>query len=395
MIPSPADIGGAQLFPSRPLAATIIPVIQFLSQLVQAQSTLDKGEVAASQVISDYFGRHGVPCSIDTWDTTRSNCIAHLRSSGRKKALLFACHHDVVPPGDSEWRYPPFSGVIDAGKVHGRGSTDMKGGTAAAATAICEIVAEGVPLEGDVVFAATAGEETDGCGIRRFVEARADLPDFAGVIVPEPTGFEIVSAHRGLLWLNIVTKGKTAHGSTPHLGINAISSMKQVLDLLAEFSIEAEPHPRLGSCSMSINTIEAGKALNVIPDRCTLGIDFRTLPGQASQDIIDRLEAMLVKLDERHAEFEASISIIRSVGSIETDTEHEFVKGFCATVDIKETRAVGYTTDAPFLTPLGAPILIFGPGDGSMCHQPNEYIEITAVERAVAYYKKIIIEFLT
>ena len=127
---------------------------------------------------------------------------------------------------------------------------------------------------------------------------------------------------------------------------------------------------------MSINTIEAGKSLNVIPDRCTLGIDIRTLPGQAHQAIIDRLEAMLVKLDERHAEFEASISIIRSVGGIETDTEHEFVRAFCAAVDIKETRAVGYTTDAPFLTPLGAPILIFGPGEGSMCPQPDESIAI-------------------
>ena len=377
------------------MAAIIGPVIQFLSQLVQAQSTLDKGEVAASQVICDYFGRHGVPCSIDTWDTTRSNCVAHVGSSGRKKALLFACHHDVVPPGDSDWRFPAFSGTIEDGRVHGRGSTDMKGGTAAAAAAICEIVAEGVPLEGDIVFAATAGEETDSCGIRRFVEAKADLPDFGGVIVPEPTGFEIVSAHRGLLWLNVATKGKTAHGSTPHLGINAISSMKQVLDQLAEFSIVVEPHPRLGSCSMSINTIKAGKALNVIPDLCTLGLDIRTLPGQAHQVIIDRLETMLARLDARHADFDASISIIRSVGGIETDTEHEFVRGFCTAVDIEETGAALYTTDAPFLTPLGAPILIFGPGEGSMCHQPNEYIEISAVKRAVAYYKKIIVKFLT
>lgn len=146
---------------------------------------------------------------------------------------------------------------------------------------------------------------------------------------------------------------------------------------------------------MSINTIEAGKALNVIPDQCTLGIDIRTLPGQAHQDIIDRLEAMLVKLDERYTEFEASVSIIRSVGGIETDTEHEFVSGFCAAVDIQETTAVGYTTDAPFLTPLGAPILVFGPGEGSMCHQPDESIEITAVEQAVTYYKQIIINFLT
>ena len=91
-------------------------------------------------------------------------------------------------------------------------------------------------------------------------------------------GFSVVTAHRGMLWLKITTKGRAAHSSAPEPGVNAIGSMKAVLDELEDYEIVCEPHAVLGSCSMSINTISGGKAMNVVPDRCTLGVDIRTVP---------------------------------------------------------------------------------------------------------------------
>ena len=112
----------------------------------------------------------------------------------------------------------------------------MKGGLTAAVGAIKRVVKSEVQLKGDIVLVGAAGEETDSCGSKRFVEASVVEPgNICGVVLPEPTDFEVVTAHRGMLWLEVTTRGKTAHGSTPQLGVNAISSMRRFLDELEEF----------------------------------------------------------------------------------------------------------------------------------------------------------------
>jgi succinyl-diaminopimelate desuccinylase len=368
---------------------------ELLKKLVQAESTVEKGELAAAEIISDHFARSGIDSAVTTWDQNRANITAQIESSGQRNGLLFACHLDVVPPGKQSWTDPPFAGVEKEGKIYGRGSADMKGGIAAVVTAITETVESGVRLCGDIVFFAAAGEETDSCGAKRFVrKCDAALGPPAGVVIPEPTDFEIVTAHRGLLWLKVTTTGKTAHGSTPQLGINAISSMRVLLDELENYEITVEPHNLLGDCSMSINTIEGGEAINVVPDRCTIAIDIRTLPGRNHQEILNDLEKIFEKLKQENPQFKAEVSIVRAVDALQTDNTRDFVKDFCSVVGDKKTKAVGFTTDGPYFAELGAPVVIFGPGKPNLCHKPNEYIELTDVERAVEHYKNIILRFL-
>ncbi|MHC4629157.1 MAG: M20 family metallopeptidase, partial [Planctomycetota bacterium] len=242
---------------------------ELLKGLIEAESTPEKGELAAAEVISAELGRCGVDSVIDSWDRARANIVAHVKSEGSRAGLLFACHLDVVGPGEAAWRHPPFAAVGSDGRIYGRGSVDMKGPTAAVVTAIRRIVESGARLKGDLIFLACAGEETDSCGAIRFVNDHGELPELAGVIVPEPTDFAVVTAHRGMLWLEVTTKGKAAHSSTPQLGVNAINSMRLVLNELEGYEIPVEPHELLGECSMSINTIAGGKAPNVVPDKCS------------------------------------------------------------------------------------------------------------------------------
>jgi len=366
-----------------------------LQKLVQTDSTLGQGELTTARTLGDYFEKAGIPCHIDSWGNNRANCVSHIQGQGNRPGLLFLCHLDVVPPGDATWQHPPFSGVEINGHIYGRGTTDMKGGTAAAAVAIRNVLNTEANLLGDIVFAATAGEETDSCGVERFMTYAEDLPELAGVIIPEPTDFKVINAHRGLLWLEITTYGKTAHGSSPHLGVNAISTMMAVMKSLEYLALPATDHPRLGPCTMSLNTLHGGKALNVIPDRCTMGLDIRTLPGQDSTQIIRDIEHILKELCDRNAPFEASVSVVRRVGALETPSDHRFVREVCEVAQAPEAKAVGFTTDAPSVVPLGAPVLIYGPGQGSVCHQPDETIALADVERAVAQYELLIRRFLT
>jgi succinyl-diaminopimelate desuccinylase len=365
-----------------------------LKQLIRAESTAARGESAAAEVIARRFRAHGIDCRLDRWDGNRSNLVAHVRTARRRPALLFVCHLDVVGAGEERWRYPPFEAVEDKGRIYGRGAVDMKGGTAAAVKAICDIVDGKAPLEGDIIFAATAGEETDSAGVLRFMQDRTWLPELAGVIIPEPTDLAVVTAHRGLFWLQITTRGKAVHSSMAERGVNAIGSMKRVLDELSRYRIEFPPHPQLGKSTMSINTIRGGEALNIVPDRCTLGVDVRTLPGQDHEAIRYDFERMLARLTAAVPQFEAELAVERSAGAMETDPECEFVKTFCTAVDVDLTNTIAYTTDAPHLAPLGAPMVLYGPGNPKLCHEVDEYLETADLQAGTDYFKRTILTFL-
>lgn len=367
---------------------------ELLKKLIQAESTQEKGELAAAEVISTEFDKSSIESRIDTWGNNRANVVTHIKSAKNGPALLFACHLDVVGPGETPWKFPVFDAVESNGRIYGRGATDMKGGTASIITAIRRIVDSGLQLQGDLIFTAVAGEETDSCGAKKFVANHENLPELAGVVIPEPTDFSIITSHRGMFWIEIVTRGKTAHSSTPEQGINAILSMNLVLNELRNYQIPVEPHPVLGRCSMSINTVTGGKAMNVVPDKCSIGIDIRTLPGQNENDVISDIKKIFSKLKSENQDFDAEVMKKRSIESLETDNNCDFVRKFCSAVDIDKIESVGYTTDGPVFKSLGAPIVIFGPGKPHLCHKPDEYIEVTDIEKAVEYYTNIISRLL-
>ena len=366
-----------------------------LKRLIQAESTAAVGESAAAEVLCAEFRRAGVECRIDRWNRSRANVVARVRSAGRRPGLLFACHLDVVGPGEAAWTYPPFGGVEAGGKIYGRGAVDMKGGIAAAVTAIGRIIGSGTELQGDIVLAAVAGEETDSSGAEKFVACREGLPELAGVVVPEPTGLAVVTAHRGMLWLEVTTRGKAAHSSTPHLGVNAIASMRLILNELENYKVSDETHELLGRCTMSINTISGGKALNVVPDKCTLGIDIRTLPGQDYRRILADLEEIFAGLKSGNEPFDAAVRELRRLEPLETDCHCDFVRDFCAAVGADRTGPIGYTTDGPYFASLGAPVVIFGPGEPGLCHKPDEHIDIDDLQKATEHYQNVILKFLT
>ncbi len=366
-----------------------------LKQLIQADSTAARGESAAAEVIARHLQKFGIDSRVDQWDGRRSNVIAHVKTARRRPALLFVCHLDVVGPGEESWRHPAFAAVEEDGKIYGRGTVDMKGPTAAVVAAICEVVNSRMTLAGDIVFAATAGEETDSAGVQRFMQNRTWLPRLAGIVIPEPTDLAVVTAHRGLFWLKVTTRGKAVHSSMAERGVNAINSMKRVLDELEHYRIEFPPHPQLGKSSLSINMINGGAAPNIVPDRCALGVDIRTLPGQDPEAIRYDFERILAKLTADVPQFEADLTVERSAGAMETDPACPFVQMFCAAVGVDLTNAIAFTTDAPHLAPLGVPIVIYGPGKPSLCHQTDEHIEIADLHAAADLFKNVICRFLS
>ncbi len=364
-------------------------MLDLLKQLIAAAPTANNGESKAAQALADFFNAHGIKTELDTWDDRHANVVAHLKSGHCTAPLLLAAHIDVVPADAEQWTTPPFAASEKDGKLYGRGATDMLGAIAAAAAAMAQAAANPQTLPCDIILAALAGEETDSCGAKRFVrQYRQRFADPIGVIVPEPTALKPLRAHRGLLWLRITAHGRTAHGSMPHLGVNAILKINALLNRLGGVTIPHTPHPLLGSCSLSANRIAGGSGVNIVPDVCTLDIDIRTLPGQSTEMIIGWMQNILNELAEKDQAFKADIAILRQCDAMETPAEEPFVRAVCQAVGQTEAGAVGFTTDAPFFAPLG-PVVIFGPGDPQQCHKPDEWIAIDALHRAKDAYAKI------
>jgi succinyl-diaminopimelate desuccinylase len=363
-----------------------------LKKLIEAKSTPDVGELQCANVLADFFSSVDIDSNIEVWDTNRANIVATLKSTGKKAALLFVSHLDVVPASRQGWHTDPFVVTEQDGKIFGRGACDMKAGMATVAAAMAEIKKSGVELNADVIFAATAGEETDSCGILNFTKS-FNADNICGAIVPEPTGFALITAHRGLLWLEVTTKGKTAHGSMPHLGINAINSMRAFLDEFENYDMTTVSDPMLGTGSKSVNKIKGGSATNVIPDKCSAQIDIRTIVEHDHAIIQSDIEAIFTKVAQSKKDFSASIEVLRSVKALKTNSDCRFVDDLKKTTQIPQVTAAQFTTDAPYIAGLGIPVVIFGPGKGETCHKPNEYVDVADIDKAVEVYKKIILHF--
>ena len=233
------------------------------------------GESEAAAFVADWARDAGLEVELVEATPGRPSVVASARGSGGGRSLLLCGHLDTVGAGAME---APFEPRIEGDRLHGRGAYDMKAGVAAALVACRDAAA--LELAGDVVVAAVADEEHASLGVQEVlatVEADA-------AIVTEPTEMEIVIAHKGFAWLEVEVSGRAAHGSRPHLGVDAIVKAGPILTALGELDARLGDtrHPLLGRGSVHASLISGGNDLATYPERCTIGIERRTLPGEGA-----------------------------------------------------------------------------------------------------------------
>ncbi|MCL6453332.1 MAG: M20 family metallopeptidase [Alicyclobacillus sp.] len=381
--------------------------IEFLKKLIRIRSINppgNEGEVA--QAIAELLVKHGLEAKCLELEEGRANLVGWLRgnsTSNRKRTLAVSGHMDVVPAGQIPWRHDPFSADEVDGKIYGRGTVDMKGGLAALVFAMLELKEEGAVLNGDVQLLATAGEEAGAVGSKRLYEA-GYMDEVDALLVAEPTGGKIMVANKGVLWVEITTYGKTAHGSLPHAGINAIAHMSSILHaLFHEFEMSYEPDPLLGGPTFSVDVIEGGVKTNVVPDRCRIEIDFRTVPSQKHEHILEELQRLIDGVRRSTPDLRAEMRVFNDLPSVRTDPEDPFVRIVQEAVQEvygEERPLSGVTayTDCSRLVPPGSkqqPFVIICGADTALAHQPDEYIEVETFLQSIQLYKTIMKKYLS
>jgi acetylornithine deacetylase/succinyl-diaminopimelate desuccinylase-like protein len=342
------------------------------------------GEQRLGEFLAATAAKSGLDVEFQTALPGRSNLLAVLTPKSKtRRRILLAPHLDTVNAEEHQ-----FTPSKKRGRIYGRGACDTKGSIAAMLTALCELARIGHrPLETEIVFAGLVDEENAQGGSRRLARSglKADL-----AIVGEPTLLQVVTAHKGSLWAQLETRGKSAHGSRPELGRNAVHEMARIVDVLeTEYAarLRRRRHALLGHPTISVGTIRGGTQANIVPDECRILVDRRTLPGETEPGVLREMVALLkarnLKATINNGKFAACLPL-------ETDPALPAVRRLLSSVGQRRPAGVNYFCDASILAHGGIPSVVFGPGDIAQAHTGDEWIAVDSLERAMAMLLKFL-----
>lgn len=327
------------------------------------------GEGEIAEFCREWLVGHGVRAWLEEAGPGRPNVLAEV-GRGHAPTLVFCGHIDTVWTEGME--IPPFEPREEGGRLYGRGGYDMKGGVAAIMCAAAALSREELPHR--VLLALVCDEEAASLGADDFVRRhRADA-----CILTEPSDCELVLAHKGFAWAEIVTKGVAAHGSRWEEGVSAIGRMARIVAELERFDREVlrrRVHPLVGPASMHCSKIEGGEGFSTYAAECKLGVERRTIPGETAEQVLRELHECVVRAGE-----EAEITIPFHRLPLESDRLSPVaraVREAARVVTGREPaeRGVAYWMDAAVFAGAGIPAVDFG-GTGAGAHATVEWTDV-------------------
>jgi len=329
------------------------------------------------------------------------NVVGVLRGAGGGKSIILNGHIDVVPEGDrTKWRHDPFSGVIEEGKMFGRGTTDMKGGNVALLLALEATIKSGLKLKGDVIFHSVIEEESGGVGtlatlLRKY---RADA-----AIIPEPTNMKLFIKQQGSMWFRVTIEGLSAHGGTRYEGVSAIEQTWKIHQgiLALEKKRNAAITDPLYShipipLPINVGKIQGGSWPSSVPDVVTLEGRIGVGPHEIMQDVKNELINHLAEVCSNDDWLQSHPAKVEFFGGQwvpnAVENTHPFVQLMQENFEMLYQRKIKveaspWGTDGGLLGKVGGiPTLIIGPGETKVAHYPNEFIEIKEVIQAAKLF---------
>jgi len=307
--------------------------------------------------------------------------------------LVMSGHMDVVPTEGQPWSSDPFALRATDGKLYGRGTSDMKGFFAATLRALARLDRDS--LQNELVFVWTHDEEVGCLGAGKLV----DHLDQAGVRLPsacligEPTDFQVLRMHPGHVVVELTVRGRAAHSSRPDLGANALEdaaravlAARRVADQLMQ---ERADLPQMERPWVAFNTasLQAGSAVNIVPDRAVVQFGYRPLPGMAPEEVHGRLVEAFTALDLR-CPWEATVERVTPAMLTEDGTPLQGTLADHARHD--HVGACSFATDGGQLARLGVQPLVFGPGSIEVAHKADEFIVEADLRHAVGVMEAVI-----
>ncbi|MGS0681726.1 acetylornithine deacetylase [Shewanella sp. 125m-7] len=366
------------------------------SQLIAAPSISaleaeqDISNIAVIELLHTWFSELGMQCqSVPVANTRNKHNLVASFGQGQG-GLLLAGHTDTVPFDEGRWSQNPFSLVEKNDRWYGLGTCDMKGFFALVLAALQELPMD--KFKRPLHILASADEETTMNGAKAFAAAKSISPDYA--IIGEPTSLKPVYMHKGHFTQGIRVTGRSGHSSDPAKGLNAIEVMYLVTGQLLKLKQHLADNYREDAFSvpyptMNFGHIHGGDAANRICGCCDLHIDLRPIPGLALED----LELMVANyLEPVCSQYPGCIRVAPLYPGSEpfADKKDGSWTQLVAQLSASQPEVVNYATEAPYISKLGCQTLVLGPGSIEQAHQPDEFLDLTYIERTKELLKKLI-----
>jgi acetylornithine deacetylase len=301
----------------------------------------------------------------------RDNLVAAYEPPDPWGRLLWEAHTDTVPADGMT--VEPFAAAVAEGRLSGRGACDVKAGGAAMLSAFARLVRQNPPGAAAVTLAFTVDEEHTFLGVQALV-ADGIAADLA--VVAEPTGLDLVVAHKGVVRWSVETRGRACHSSRPADGANAVYGMARLVRRLEDYADELArrpPHPGLGPPTLSVGVIQGGVSPNTVPDRCRIEIDRRLVPGEDPLAAVAECDAVLRAV---------GVPFASTVTFACPPLPERVPERLLARFGPRPRRGVPFATDASTLAEAGVPAVVFGPGDIAQAHTRDEWVELAQVAEA-------------
>jgi len=354
-------------------------IIRLTKKLVSMDSQNPPGKCNhLAKFLEEECKKLGFETKIYPLDENRHNIIVSFGSGDRD--IVLSGHLDTVPVGDlSNWKYPPLQATEKNGRLYGRGTVDMLGGVATLIGVMELLHRMGIKFNHRIVFAGTADEEVGMNGAFHLQE-KGIMNKAECLIITEATALKIGIAEKGPYWIRMHVKGKSAHGSMPEVGINAIEGACIGIKCLKEIIPDIE-HELLGKTTVNIGIIKGGEKINIVPDECSVDCDFRLVPGVDQKEFDLEVQKLMTHLSEKYP-YAYSHEVIHTIPALSTKRDIPIIQNLMKwsnKIANHQLEPIGlpYATDAAALIPpKNIPFAIIGGGSSSMLHQDNEYVEI-------------------
>lgn len=343
-------------------AARASGIVERLAEFVAIRSVSGE-EARLADRIAEICEEAGIPV-----ERRGRNVLA--RRGGGPPCLLLNSHMDTVPPVDG-WSADPWTPRMEEGRLIGLGANDAKASIAAMLEAFASAP---LPASGSLLFAATCDEETGGEGMEKLAAGLA----FDAAIVGEPNGFAVAVSQKGLVKLKIAARGRAGHAARPHLADNAITIAARDALAIAALAFEIED-PYLGRPTAAVTMVRGGVKSNVVPDRCDLTVDARTIPAFDNDAMISAVRGAV------SSEVEVLSSRLKPVAG---DPESRIARAALSAVGAAAATGFPSVSDLAHLG--GKPAIVFGPGTPGESHRADESIAIDALLAAPGIYRRAI-----
>lgn len=366
-------------------------VYEITKELIRIDSTNPgTGECGVAAYIRNFFSDTGAVIVEDLVVDDRCNVIVSLEAESQEPALVLICHMDTVVTG-KDWTRDPFGAKVEGSRIYGRGACDMKSGLACALAVFhkaAEQVQQGnMSLRRSLRLICTVDEEGDMRGVEVAIRnKRVTAKDW--VMDLEPTDGQIQMAHKGRFWLDVDVHGVTAHASRPEQGADAIAAMAELICEMKRAFEQFPVHEELGKTTITFGQIQGGYQPYVVPDECRLWIDCRLAPPVNDAMVLEIMEQAKKKAERLVPGVQVEYKVTGNRPFIEKNEQ----SGLLASLKNAVCEATGekpqvgpfpgYTDTAVIAGMTGNQnCLSYGPGNLKYAHKPDEFVEMTDIER--------------